>query len=570
MNTSNDKSTTRRSRRAARRAKAGAKVWRGGVAAMGIIFIVACSGGKPTVSVESKRYERAPIVETTEEALKAETMMIDAKMKQETGREGEAMALYRKIVSQGVPGGAADYELSRMMAESGMTDSAIYYANEAVSRGKGNVWYLLHLASLYQYSGQMDKCTATWETIVAENSDETSYYIQLSDMYVLNKEFKKAIEVLNRVERRIGVSEPVSLQKSKLWRALGREDKAMEEIKALADAMPQEGRYNAIIAEAYMSEKAYDKAKVYYDRALASDPDDEYLHISIAEYYKAKGMPRKAYEELKEGFKKPGLSTANKIQILTTFYSSEEFYGPYSQYAYDLLNDIMSQSEDSTSYAAFYGDVLMRQERYAEARDQFALALTSDSSKYEIWEALLASELQGHADPMEMQRDAERAAALFPLHPMPYYVQSVAAYDRKDYGEALKLAQRCEQIGFDEGYLEAETYMMIAACYIEMKDRKSIDYLEKYLQIHPNDVVALNSYAYQLALAGEQLGTAERISKTTLKAKPDDPHYMDTYAWILHLQGRDKEALPYIEKAHAMLPDNEEISMHYEAIRRGQ
>ena len=41
------------------------------------------------------------------------------------------------------------------------------------------------------------------------------------------------------------------------------------------------------------------------------------------------------------------------------------------------------------------------------------------------------------------------------------------------------------------------------------------------------------------------------MSKKTIEAEPDNATYLDTYGWILHLLGKDKEAKPYFK--HAML-----------------
>lgn len=533
------------------------------------VLLTGCSGSKETVRDGGKRYQRAPIKETSEETLKLETMMIDAKMKQELDLEESAMAIYRMILKQRPDHSAASYELSRLLANRGMSDSAIVYARQAVANGGDNVWYSLYLANLYRYTNQYDQSIKIWESILKSRPDNPDYYYELANDYLHSNDAKGALSTLNRLEKRIGVTEEVSVQKIKIWRALGREDKATEEIKKLADAMPHEGQYNGMLAESYMANKEYDKAKEYYDRVLASNPNDDYIHFSLAEYYKAKGQQRKAFEELKNGFETSTLSSTNQLQILTNFYTSDEFYGIHAPYAFELLDIIMKRSDDSITFAAFYGDVLMRQKKYDAARHQFALALTKDSAKYEIWEALLISELQSNADSSLLQRDAERAAKLFPLHPLPYYIQAVNAYDAKDYNKAITLATRCEQMGFDKGYLEAETYMLLAECYTRMKDNRSLDYFEKYLKLMPTDINAMNSYAYQLALAGKALGTAEDISKSTLKAQPDNPYFLDTYAWILHLQGRDKEALPYIEKAiRLMQPADEEIMRHYEEIKK--
>ena len=543
----------------------------GAVCAALLVLAVGCGGTRQAAADKAPgRYERRPIVERNDEQLKTETMMIDAKMLEQTGQADGAAQRYGEVLSREPRNAAAMYELSRLVAMQGMADSAIALARRSVEADRGNVWYALHLATLYRLTNRPKEYIETWKGIVAMKPDVLDYYYELSNAYLMTNDYKNAIATLNRVEQKVGVTEPVSVQKAKLWTAMGRNDKAMAEYEALVAAMPNEVRYSGILAESYMAAGKYDKAKQCYDRIVAADPDDEYIHISLAEYYKTVGEPRKAYEELRIGMAQKNLSTTNKLQILTNFYTNEEFYGIYSKYTYDLLEVAMRCSDDSVTFAAFYGDILMRQRKYADAAHQFALYLTRDSSRYEVWEALLVSELSAYTDTAALGRDARRASALFPLHLLPYYAQAVVEHDNGRYERAVELGRRCEQIGFDKGYLEAETYSLLAECYNRLDDTACYAYYERVLKLQPNDANILNSYAYRLAVDGRRLDEAEQMSRRSLKAEPDNPFFLDTYAWILHRQGRDDEARPYIEKAIQREKDevSDEVKEHYEAIMK--
>lgn len=543
----------------------------GAVCAALMVLAVGCGGTRQAAADKAPgRYERRPIVERNDEQLKTETMMIDAKMLEQTGQADGAAQRYGEVLSREPRNAAAMYELSRLVAMQGMADSAIALARRSVEADRGNVWYALHLATLYRLTNRQKEYIETWKGIVAMKPDVLDYYYELSNAYLMTNDYKNAIATLNRVEQKVGVTEPVSVQKAKLWTAMGRNDKAMAEYEALVAAMPNEVRYSGILAESYMAAGKYDKAKQCYDRIVAADPDDEYIHISLAEYYKTVGEPRKAYEELRIGMAQKNLSTTNKVQILTNFYTNEEFYGIYSKYTYDLLEVAMRGSDDSVTFAAFYGDILMRQRKYADAAHQFALYLTRDSSRYEVWEALLVSELSAYTDTAALGRDARRASALFPLHLLPYYAQAVVEHDNGRYERAIELGRRCEQIGFDKGYLEAETYSLLAECYNRLDDTACYAYYERVLKLQPNDANILNSYAYRLAVDGRRLDEAEQMSRRSLKAEPDNPFFLDTYAWILHRQGRDDEARPYIEKAIQREEGevSDEVKEHYEAIMK--
>ena len=80
----------------------------------------------------------------------------------------------------------------------------------------------------------------------------------------------------------------------------------------------------------------------------------------------------------------------------------------------------------------------------------------------------------------------------------------------------------------------------------------------------------LNNYAYYLSERGERLTQAEEMSYKTIKAEPKNATYLDTYAWILFMEGRYSEAKIYIDQALQNLEESESndvIKEHAEKIK---
>lgn len=531
-------------------------------------MLAACSGSKTGVAVNG-RYQRAPVVVADTAQLTLQNMLIDAKLQQELGNNGAALTLYRRILARDSSYGSANYEMSQIFSSQLRLDSAVRYGERAVRAEPNNVWCRLQCAALYKNMGQNDKLIREWETIVRQNPEAMDYYYELSNAYMQQGDYKNAVATLNRVEHIVGITEGNSLLKQKIWNAAGETKKADQEIERLAAALPNDGKYNAILAESNMKAGNYAKAKSYYDKVLAANPDDEYIHISLAQYYKATGDEEHAYRELKQGFANPKLSSETKVQVLASFYTKEEFYDKYSRYAYDLLDDAMRSSDDSTAYALLYGDVLMRQGKYADAMRQFKSYIAKDSSEYDVWEALLLCENAMEGNGGELLNDARRAAALFPLHQLPYYVQAVHAYDQKQYGEALTLLRQCEKIGFTKGYLETQVYSLMADCYHALgQDAQSFACFDRLLQLRPDDATVLNNYAYYLCERGERLDEALGMAEKAVKQEGDNSVFLDTYAWALYKMGRYDEARTQMRKClDKDKQPNETLLRHWELIR---
>ena len=527
-----------------------------------------CASRKAATEAKPGRYERPPLREVSEVQLKSDARLIDALALQESGHRDEATEAYARLVADDPSCAAAWYELGRQMMARRWSDSAEHCLARAVTLNPENVWYLKALAQNEEQSGNGKALTETWERIVKVQPTVLENYYELSNAYIEVNNLPKAVEALNRVERMVGVTEEVSLQKQKLWNAAGKPDKALKEVEALADAFPAETRYNAILAQHYMQQKNYRKAKVYYDRVVQQKPDDPYIHIQLAEYHKAVGNTAEMERELTTAYANPALESRTKLQLLGSFFTEEEFYGSQSATAFRLMDMAMAGCEDSTEYAAFYGDVLRRQGKYREAAQQFMLALQRDSSQYELWEVTLVC-LHDGVEWKLMGDYAARAARLFPMHTMPHYLLAKQCYLAHRYDEALGHLSDAMKWGFSKGYLEADCYALAAECHYEAGNYdKAWQYYERCLKVHDDDYMVANNYAYHLAEQGVELEKALALSRKTVEAYPQTANYLDTYAWILHLLGRDSEAMPYMEKAVKLEPSSSTLQEHYETIKK--
>ena len=540
-----------------------------------LLAVVGCKSGKNAGAVSERRFERPPLVEVDEGQLAEEAMVAEAKMQFEAGNQEAAEKLYRKLLNQNPACAAAHYELGRIMQESHRDDSALYHLHRASELMPTNIWYQRMLAGMYGLRQEWDNKAAVEERIVELQPDKPNNYYELADTYLHAGRTEKSIATLNRAEARFGITEPVSLQKQQLWESLGEQKKAMKEIEALATTIPHDMKYNAIIAESYMRQKDYAHAKPFYDNIARNNPDDEYIHFSLANYYKLTGDMGKAMDELETGFLNPKMDCGSKLKILATFFSSEDFYRTYAPRTFALTDTLVSHCDDSMAYALFYGDMKMRQGKYDEAYGLLRTHLRHDSSQYEAWEALLICESMLKDKDSIQRLDARRAKELFPLHLLPRYLTAVGAYEEKRYDDAIADAEYCRKLGFRNGYLEGECYGLLSECYyLTGQYEKAWDCFEQYLKLYPDDWGMMNNYAYFLAEREsdpERLKQAERMSRRTVEAEPENATFLDTYAWVLHKLGRDREALPYMRQAiENDKKGSETLKEHYKTILQHQ
>ena len=180
-------------------------------------------------------------------------------------------------------------------------------------------------------------------------------------------------------------------------------------------------------------------------------------------------------------------------------------------------------------FAAFYGNVLFNQHRYAEAAHQMELALQRDSSMYEVWELLLISLDAAGDSSGKALRYARRAAQLFPVHTLPHYMLAVRAVMDGRYDEALAETENAIKWGFSKGYLEGATHALQAEAYYRTGQYdKAWRAFERSIAAAPDDWPTLNNYAYYLSEQGIELEKAAAMSRRTVEAQPDNANSLDT------------------------------------------
>ncbi|MCQ2281310.1 MAG: tetratricopeptide repeat protein [Bacteroidales bacterium] len=408
-----------------------------------ILLLASCASHSPNVKKADSRYQRAPIVEVTEGQLKLETEQLQAATQLAIGDAESAVMGYREILKQNPAYPPAHYELGRIYLSVGWVDSALIHAQQAFAGDADNYWYERLLAQIFEKKQDSKNLTATWEDIVKRHPDRPDYYYDLSNAYLQAGNIVSSIEVLDRAEKKFGINEEVSLHKQRLWNALNRPDKARKELEKLAEAVPNDTRYNAILAESYMTEKNYAKALSYYQRILNSNPNDENIHISIASCYLTMGDHNQAYRHLRIGLLNPNNGCQHRLMFLTEFLRNKDFFTAYSHPCMLLADTIAMQGSPSDGHTLLYGQLLAAQERYTEAAQQFLLHLKIDKSQYETWEALLLCESMISDTNPNLLEHARQASELFPLHLRPYLILAQGYYSLGDCAQAHQYIERC-------------------------------------------------------------------------------------------------------------------------------
>ena len=95
----------------------------------------------------------------------------------------------------------------------------------------------------------------------------------------------------------------------------------------------------------------------------------------------------------------------------------------------------------------------------------------------------------------------------------------------------------------------------------------AIGVYEKLYDKNSNNVVVANNLASLISTHRKSEAGVDRafnIAKRLKDAK--NPAFQDTYGWLLHLKGRSKEALPYLDASAQALPNEPSVQFHHATV----
>ena len=204
-------------------------------------------------------------------------------------------------------------------------------------------------------------------------------------------------------------------------------------------------------------------------------------------------------------------------------------------------------------------------ELYQQAADAgLALAAANLGYLYENGEGVPKDEVEA----VRLYRIGADAGIDFALRNMGVMYSDGRGGLEQDGEQAVAYYLRAVEAGMPETYLDiAHTYSDGVGIPVDRTEA------ERYLRLamEQGDEVltadARNDLAWLLASGNERLDEAEELARSAVDADDSIANRLDTLAWILHLQGNSQEALPLMQRAVELEPDNAEFAEHLKAIQ---
>jgi len=485
--------------------------------------------------------------------------------------------------------------------------------------------------------GNFDEDVLT-RVIIAEMAGQRGYNQKALEDYLALARETNDINMIRRASRIASFMRdvPAAIETSNLW--LAKEPESQEALRTLAFQMATLGRYREamthmrkLLALGYnidfrliTNRTAVDNDAELFLDALIADlqelktlyPENQSVKLGLAHLHHQNSQAEEAYMEVST------LTNAlndNPEVVLLEVELLEILERP--EQARERLQEALKNNSNHKELRFQYARKLIDDQRYSDARDQFAIIVEQYPDDYDMLYslALLSMEINLFSEARQyFEIMVENAQRLDDAH---YYLGFISVQENKN-DEAIK---HFFNVNGGGNFLQAQrslTELMIrAGRYREVRSRlqnvrfRNPDYniallsmeanvlmdegqmdeagrvlnnavgafpnniqllflrsvysqeindlalmeedLRRIIQLNPNNPVAYNSLGYTLADRTDRFNEAYELIKRAFELAPNDAAIIDSLGWVQYRLGMYEEAIENLDRAYELFPDHE-------------
>jgi len=476
----------------------------------------------------------------------------EAMVQRQRGNQDAAFDLLTRCIEIDSTASEAYYFLAQYYTELRQSDQALACIERAARLEPQNMTYLETLAHGYISTERYAEATKIIEQMYEADKSRQELLQTLYRLYTQQEDYKKAIDVVERMEQIDGKSERTALAKSGLYVQMDESQRAVDELKQLADEHPNDLRYRTLYASTLMMNGERDEAAELLTAVLQEEPNNTQAQLALRNYYIGEEDSAMVDSLTRRILLNPIATTEEKVNQLRYLITESERADGDSTAILGYFNEMIRQpaaDPDIAEMRAAYMDLKKMPTDSIEKAFELVLQMAPDRASSRLKLVQIAWQRDDDARIVSL---CQAARQYNPEEMAFYYYQGMAYYRLKDTDHALEAFQNgISVIGDDSSPEIVSDFYAVMGDLLFMKDRKKEAFAayDSCLQWKPDNIGCLNNYAYYLSLQGSRLDEAEQMSFKTVKAEPKNATYLDTYAWILFMQGRYAEARIYIDQA---------------------
>ncbi|MCS3252579.1 tetratricopeptide repeat protein [Bacteroides ovatus] len=522
-----------------------------------VLMLTSCGGirsvrtAKTTAKADGASLMKETLL-SAEQQRKYDYFFLEAMRMKGKNEYDAAFGLLQHCLDINPTASSALYEISQYYMFLRQVPQGQVALEQAVAFAPDNYWYSQGLVSLYQQQNELDKAAALLEKMVTRFPSKQGSLFSLLDIYSRQEKYNDVISTLNRLEKRLGKNEQLSMEKFRIYLQMKDDKKAFQEIESLVQEYPMDMRYQVILGDVYLQNGKKQEAYDAYQKVLAVEPDNPMALFSMASYYEQTGQKELYQQQLDTLLLNKKVTSDTKISVMRQVIAeNEQSSAKDSTQVIALFDRMMKQDMDDPQIPMLYSQYLLSKNMEQEAVPVLEQVVDLDPTN-KAARLMLVSAAVKKEDYKQIIKVCEPGIEATPDALELYYYLAIAYHQAEQGDSVLSVCNRAlEHITPDTRKEVISDFYSIMGDIYHTKKQMTEAYAayDSALVYNPSNIGALNNYAYYLSVERRDLDKAEEMSYKTVKAEPNNSTYLDTYAWILFEKGNYAEARIYIDNA---------------------
>lgn len=522
-----------------------------------VLMLTSCGGIRSVRTAKTtEKADGASLMKETllsaEQQRKYDYFFLEAMRMKGKNEYDAAFGLLQHCLDINLTASSALYEISQYYMFLRQVPQGQVALEQAVAFAPDNYWYSQGLVSLYQQQNELDKAAALLEKMVTRFPSKQDPLFSLLDIYSRQEKYNDVISTLNRLEKRLGKNEQLSMEKFRIYLQMKDDKKAFQEIESLVQEYPMDMRYQVILGDVYLQNGKKQEAYDAYQKVLAVEPDNPMALFSMASYYEQTGQKELYQQQLDTLLLNKKVTSDTKISVMRQVIAeNEQSSAKDSTQVIALFDRMMKQDMDDPQIPMLYSQYLLSKNMEQEAVPVLEQVVDLDPTN-KAARLMLVSAAVKKEDYKQIIKVCEPGIEATPDALELYYYLAIAYHQAEQGDSVLSVCNRAlEHITPDTRKEVVSDFYSIMGDIYHTKKQMTEAYAayDSALVYNPSNIGALNNYAYYLSVERRDLDKAEEMSYKTVKAEPNNSTYLDTYAWILFEKGNYAEARIYIDNA---------------------
>ena len=472
---------------------------------------------------------------------------------------------------------ALSFELSKIYTAKKDSAKALSYLKKAYQLDKENYFYAISLAEFYDDSRDYASAIKIYEKTYKRFPKKKNILFLLARCYALNGQINKSIKVLDKLEDRVGQNKMISVEKSRLYIYDKKHKKAIKVIDGLIKKYPIDADLYVLRGDIKQEIKNTEGALADYNKALEIDPHCAGAQIALCVYYSEKYDLTNVEYYLQQVLANSNIEFAEKSRFIEYAINLYQNKSNSAERICQVFETVIKANPESTEALLMYAHVLHELKNTEKMIEVLHSAVLLDEKCLTCWKELIANVIYTEeSDTLKIKELVSQALSHFPKDPYLLFIDGSILFTEGDEEGAFQSYKQAIETVPAQSKLSEQIYLSLSG----MRLPEAMMFTREGIHQFPKNLMLLNNYAYNVAvywsknkehMTAEKLSEfqgildeAEKISESTVKADAINPYYLDTYAYILFLQGKYNLAKFYLEQAlNYDKEKNYEVLEHY-------